>query len=107
MWDIKETSPATELKHGHTVVGLAPVPLTTLSFRFVRGVRLRTPGPGDVTPNTAVIYVGRQGVTADYDPGTGGMPLPPGSVLELAVDDPSQVFAVSTGENQDLAWMGV
>lgn len=45
MWDIKETSPATELKHGHTVVGLAPVPLTTLSFRFVRGVRLPHSGP--------------------------------------------------------------
>jgi hypothetical protein len=106
MWEVKETSPSNRLAHGHTVVGTTPVPISTLTFKFVRGILLRAPGPNDLTPNTDVIYVGKQGVTADSS-ATGGMPLLPGGVLELPLEDPSQVYVVSGSDNQDLAWMGV
>jgi len=54
-----------------------------------------------------VVYVGRKCVTADLNPGTGGMPLLPGCAIELPLEDPSQVYAVSLTPNQDVAWMGV
>jgi hypothetical protein len=106
MWEVKETSPSNRLAHGHTVVGTTPVPLTTLTFKFVRGVLLRAPGPNDPVPNTDVIYVGRRSVTAD-SAATGGMPLLPGHAIDLPVDDPTQVYVVSRSANQDLAWIGV
>jgi hypothetical protein len=107
MWEIKETSPSSELQHGHTVVGLVPEPLTTMAAKFQRGVLVRTPGAGDLVPNTDIVFVGRKGVTADYNTGTGGLPLLPGSAVELPVEDPSQLYVVSLSPNQDVAWMGV
>jgi hypothetical protein len=107
MFEIKETSPAKDLHHGHTVVGTVPVVLTNLNFVLVRGVLLRAPGASDLVPNTDIVFVGRRNVTADYDPGTGGLPLVPGAVMELPVDDPSQVYVVSGSPNQDVAWMGI
>jgi hypothetical protein len=107
MWEVKETSPSGELQHGHAVVGVTPVPLTDAPAKFKRGILLRAPGPNDLTPNTDVVYVGRKCVTADSNAGTGGMPILPGSALELPVEDPSQVFVVSLSPGQDLAWMGV
>ena len=53
------------------------------------------------------MYVGCKCVTADSNAGTGGMPILPGSAIELPVEDPSQVYAVSLSPGQDLAWMGV
>ena len=35
-----------------------------------------------LVPNTDIVFVGRRNVTADYDPGTGGLPLVPGGVIE-------------------------
>jgi hypothetical protein len=109
MWEIKETSPSGDLRHGHTVVGQTPVPLSSVSVKLVRGILLRTPGPDDfTTPNVDAVYVGRKGVTADTDPNTGGMPMLPGSAIELPLEDPSEVYVVtSTATPQDIAWMGV
>jgi hypothetical protein len=107
MLETKETSPSGDLRHGHIVVGTEAVALTNLDFKFVRGILLRTPGASDLVPNTDVVYVGRRAVTADSNEGTGGMPLPPGSVIELPLEDPTQIYVVSGSEGQDLAWMGV
>jgi hypothetical protein len=107
MWDIKETSPSSDLQHGHTVVGTTPVSLTPVKLNFVRGIMVRSPGPDDLTPNTDVIWIGRRNVTPDQDINTGGFPLLPGAAMEIPCEDPSQVFAVSGSEGQDLAWMGV
>ena len=107
MIEVRETSPAGELKHGHTAVGTTAAQLTNLSFKLDRGLLVRAPGPDDPVPNTAVVWVGRKGVTADSNTGLGGMPIPPGQSLVLPVDDPSLVWAVSTAAGQDLAWMGV
>jgi hypothetical protein len=107
MWEVKETSPSSALQHGHTVVGPVAVPLTPLSMKLVRGILLRAPGPNDLNPNTDVIFVGRKAVTADAAVGTGGVPLLPGSSIDLPIEDPSQIYVISQSSNQDLAWMGV
>ena len=49
--------------------------MTALDFKLCRGILLRAPGAGDLVPNTDIIYIGRACVTADSNPGTGGMPL--------------------------------
>ena len=106
MWETKETSPSRELRHGHTVVGRTPVPLTNLSFKFNRGVLVRAPGAADSVPNTDIVFIGGPNVTADTTD-TGGLPLVPGNAAELPIEDPSLVYAVSGSESQDLAWLGV
>jgi len=106
MLEVKETSPASELQHGHTVVGVTQSPLSTRSYKFARGIMIRTPGVNDPVPNVDIVYVGRRGVLANNSLG-GGMPLLPGANLELPVDDPSQVYVISGTASQDVAWMGV
>ena len=106
MFEVKETSPARDLKHGHAVVGTVAVPVTPNKVELVRGLLLRAPGSNDPTPNTDVIYIGLKSVTADLSP-TGGMPLLPGAIMELPIDDPSVIYAISLSPNQDLAWMGI
>ncbi len=107
MWDVKETSPVKDLQYGHATVGATPVPLTDLSYKFKRGIVLRTPGPADLVPNTDIVFIGKAGVTPGTNIKYDGIPMPPGSALELPVEDPSEVYASSQSEGQDLAWMGV
>jgi hypothetical protein len=112
MWEIKETSPNSELRHGHVatvVTGGTPVPtpLSPVSHTFVRGILIRAPGAGDPVPNVDTVWIGRKNVTPNSDAGTGGMPLPPGASIELPVEDPADVYVVSLSAGQDVAWMGV
>jgi len=104
-----ETSPSKDLKYGHTLVGPTPVQITPNSVNLVRGLLLRAPGPSDLVPNTDVIYVGLRTVTATGAPGSAldGIPVLPGGAIELPVDDPSLIYAVSQTPDQDLCWMGV
>ena len=101
----KEVSPGKSLYNGHTTVGLTAVPLAN-KFPTTRGILLRCPGSLDPTPNTACVWVGGKGVTAD-SAATGGMPIAPGSHLVLPVDDASAIYVISTAADQDVAWMGV
>lgn len=103
---VKETSPSKGLQFGHTSVGVTAVKLCE-SFRANRGVLLRTPGSADPTPNTVCVWVGPSpNVKADSSP-QGGMPLPPGQAIVIPIDDPSQLYLISTSADQDVAWMGV
>lgn len=94
------------LMHGHQTVGRTRRQLVDGKYDILKGVLLRTPGSSDPTPNTAVVWVGGKGVTADGG-ATGGMPLPPGESMFLPVDDPTQIYLVSTDDNQDIAWITV
>jgi hypothetical protein len=38
---------------------------------------------------------------------TGGMPVVPGSSLFIPIDDPSELYIISTLADQDYAWLGV
>ena len=104
MWEVKETAPASELHYGHATVGVTAVPLTVVSRKLVHGLLLRTPGPNDLYPNIDTVYIGKQGVTTSA---SDGIPMPPGSVLELPVEDPSQIYAISLTAGQDITWVGV
>jgi hypothetical protein len=109
MFEVKETSPAGDLRYGHAVVGQTAVQITPNSIQFVRGILLRAPGPNDLVPNVDVIYVGLKSVTCTGAVGsaTDGLPILPGGAVELPIDDPSLIYAISNTANQDLAWMGV
>lgn len=102
MWETKNASQTRDLRFTHLTVGTVPVALTNLSQKFVRGILLRSPGPEDVLPNRGVIYIGDCNVTVDT-----GLALVPGGSLDLPCDDASQIYAVASAEDQDLAWMGV
>jgi len=103
----KETSEPSRFAHGHTVVGTTAVPLTSLGLKFDKGILVRTPGSEDPSANTACVWVGRKGVTADSDPGTGGLPIPPGQSVLIPIDDPTAIYVISSAVDQDVAWMGV
>ncbi len=96
----KATSPARDLRNGHTFVGLSPIPLT-IHTEANRGVLIRCPGRLDPVPNTGIVYVGRSAASVLAH----GLPLAPGESITLPVDDPSSLFIVATAEGQDVAWM--
>lgn len=97
---------ARHLKHGHVTVGVAARRLLAVDLRFKAGVLLRAPGPDDDTPNTAPIWVGSAKITADSNERTGGLPILPGATVFLPIEDPTDIWVVSTVASQDLAWLG-
>lgn len=105
--DTRETVDPKNLRWGHKVVGTTAVKLTDLEFKFSKGLLVRAPGSSDPTPNTNCIWLGGAGVTADSDAETGGVPLAPGDSINLPVNDPTEIYAISDGAAQDVAWMGV
>lgn len=101
---------ANRFKTGHLVVGTSIVQLDPQTqWKLQKGVLLRCPGSDDDTPNTGIVYIGNQNVTADYDPLTGGIPIVPGASLELPIDlDDSEfghLWLISDTADQDIAWM--
>jgi hypothetical protein len=109
MWEIKETSPMSDLDQGHCLVGNVPTPISSQPLkRKNRGVLLHAPGPGDPRgANTDVVYIGGAQVTADRNAGTGGIPLLPGASLEIPIEDPQNLYGVSATAGQDVAWLGI
>jgi hypothetical protein len=96
----KATSPARDLRNGHTFVGLSPIPLT-IHTEANRGVLIRCPGPNDPTPNTGIVYIGRSAASVLAH----GMPMPPGSDLVLPVSTPNEIWIAASCEGCDVAWM--
>jgi hypothetical protein len=108
---IKESSASSDLRFGHQVAANAalsepPIQLTPNSIMLNRGVLIRCPGAKDPVPNLYPVWVGFKGVTPDSNPDTGGMPVVPGSSLFLPVDDPSELYIISTNADQEAAWLG-
>ncbi len=98
---------ATALAFGHCPVGITARRLTDTPTPCQKGVLVRAPGSVDPTPNTACVWVGDSRVLASSDQQRGGMPVPPGEALFVPIDDPNRLWAVSTADNQDLAWMAI
>lgn len=102
----KET--VNDLFHGHVVVGVTRVKVVILEFQgMLKGVLLRASGSGDLPPNTAPIWIGGNGVTADSATTTGGMSLPPGESMFVPMEKIHKLYAISTAADQDLAWMSM
>lgn len=102
----QETIKAFELAHGHTVIGTSRVTVVPEDFHCVKGILLRCPGVDDPAPNTAPVWVGKAGVTADSSV-NGGMPILPGASLFLPIENPVALYAISTDSDQDLAWLEI
>jgi hypothetical protein len=97
-----------ELHHGCTVVGASRIRLSDLEFGALKGILVRCPGTADPGGGNAVpIWIGGSGVTADQNPGTGGIPVLPGSAMFVPLDQTNLVWVVSTQANQTIAWMAV
>lgn len=96
-----------EFFNGHATAGTTKSKLTDLSFPLNKGVLIRCPGGSDPVPNTAPVWIGGQNVTANSNAQTGGVPILPGDVLFIPIDKPSKLWVISTGNNQDVAWMGI
>lgn len=92
---------------GHKSVGTSHVQLfPTISVSNVyKGVMIRTPGSSDPAANSAPIWIGKDNVTADSTPGTGGFPLIPGATIVIPLEIVDQIYAISTAASQDLAYM--
>ena len=95
--------------HRHEVVGTSPAKLDNdTGFTPIKGILLRAPGSFDPTPNTHCVWVGGPAVTADSNLATGGMPIAPGESLHIPSDlIEGDIYLVSTGNDQDIAWIGV
>ena len=101
----KETVPG--VSHGHQAAGTSRVRLTDLDIPVLKGVLLRCPGSeDDGGGNTASVWVGGAGVTADST-ATGGMPILPGDSLFVPIERPMSLFIISTDADQDVAWIGL
>lgn len=94
-----------EFTHGYANVGTSEAQLTANAPAEVhKGVLVRAPGSDDDTPNTAVVYVGRTGLTANDDNGTGGWPLPPGDSITIPISDPTKLFVISGTASQKISY---
>lgn len=94
----KETVPFG--RHGHTASSSTRAKLVADdSYKPLKGVLLRAPAG-----NTAAVYIGDYRVTADTDPGTGGLALEAGQTLLLPIDNPSALYVVSALA-QDVGWI--
>jgi len=98
----KETVRSADLDHGHLVVGVAAAQLFSRDLRVKYGVLLYA-----APENSANIWIGKSGVTADNNAVTGGFPLIPGSSIILPIEDMVNIYGISTAATQDLTWLGV
>ncbi|TXH41137.1 MAG: hypothetical protein E6Q97_38250 [Desulfurellales bacterium] len=92
-------------RHGHTTVNTVRSLAvgTELPDGNYSGVLIKAPGPTDDTPNSVPIYLGHDNVTADYSV-SGGFPLAPGESVTLPLRYVSDLYVVSTANNQSIAW---
>ena len=97
-----------DLFTGHVVVGTTRKRVVAPDFEgMMKGLLVRAPGSGDPTPNAVTVWIGGNGVTADSNMSTGGMPLPPGESMFIPLERLEKLWAISTAADQDLAWLAM
>lgn len=105
--ELRETRKTVELRNGHKTVGATAVQLTPQSIQVEKGILLRAPGSADPVPNTAPIWIGQTPTVESNSTGAGGFPLAPGESISLPVNNPSELYVISTVADQTIAWMGI
>ncbi len=98
----KTTRGSQFLDHGHVVVGVAAAILLSRSLNCKIGITLHANAS-----NTKTIWIGKSGVTADSNAVTGGFPLTPGSSIDIPIAELLNIYAISDGAAQDIAWIGI
>ncbi len=112
---MNETTEASKLRHGQTLVGMTRSLLVgkdadnrPLTFKVHRGILVRCPGSTaeGVTAgqpvNTHPVYIGDESVTPEN-----GMAIPPGNTITVPIDDPAGLWVVSTANSQRIQWMSL
>lgn len=95
-----------EFRHGWQTVGVDRVQITPLQLTPYKGILLTCPGTQyDEVGNSKPVWVGSAKVTANEDPGTGGLPIVPGSSMFIPLDKPDDLYVVSSAADQKIAWM--
>lgn len=95
------------IQNRNVAVGVTAVKVNPFGFQFVKGIQLYAPGTSDANPNTATIWLGGEGVTANQGIETGGFPLVPGSALFLPAEFANSLYVISASASQILTWLGV
>lgn len=110
-----ETTSANDFRNGVTLVSMTAVRLVgldqggqPLAFKLHRGLLVRCPGSSfesdaGVAVNTHPVWIGGQKTVS---PDT-GMALIPGASIVIPIDDPSELWIITTGVNQRVAWMSL
>jgi hypothetical protein len=96
------------MKHGWQTAGTERIQITPLDLYLYKGILVTCPGtlyPGE--GNDAPVWIGGHRVTADDNPGTGGVPITPGSSMFIPIEKPNELWVISTEEDQKIAWMVV
>jgi hypothetical protein len=96
----REVAESRYLRHGRLIVGAEAIPVSD-SAKIFKGLLVRA-----ASTNSGTIYVGGSSVSA-ADSVTQGIPLPPGSAMEIPCDDASQVFVVADDSSQKLHWLSI
>lgn len=94
------TVPSKDLRHGHKNVTVTAARLTELDLYMYVGVVLKCP-----KTNTSSVWIGGEGVTANVNEGTGGMPLDPGENFTIPGDRVKEIWVVTDTGTQDIAYM--
>jgi hypothetical protein len=105
--ELRETRKTLELRNGHKTVGVTSVQLTPQSFKAEKGILIRAPGATDTVPNTVPVWIAQTSTVTADSTGSGGYPLAPGESVSLPVNDPSELYVISTAADQTIAWMGI
>jgi hypothetical protein len=53
-------------------------------------------------PNTDFVYVGDKNVTVET-----GFPIPPGSSMDIFVNNVNEIYVISSSPDQEIAWIGL
>jgi archaellum component FlaF (FlaF/FlaG flagellin family) len=91
-----------KFNNGQVTVGANAVQVIEIGARFVKGILLRCPGDNDAVPNTLGVWVGDKNVTT-----SDGMVILPGESMTVPIEGGEDLYAISTGANQVLAWMAM
>ena len=85
------------IEHNQVTVGVAAVRLSPRSYNFRYGILIRAD-----SANTDPIYLGDSSVTS-----ANGFPLLKGDSIILPITDSIDLYCISTGAAQEVAWIGV
>jgi hypothetical protein len=90
-----------QFRHGQKLISTTAVQFIPETFKFTKGILIRSAGANDPTPNTDVVWIGGSGVSEND-----GMPIAPGESLTVPFEDGRSLYAISTSANQSIAWLG-
>ena len=97
----RETAPNSPLTHGGLSVGTSRIQLTSWDKPQIKGVLVQA-----APSNTANVRIGGKDVNTTFGM-HGGLILAPGSSLTVPIEKASDLFCISTENDQHVTWMAI